>query len=93
MYVSTSKIRKVPVTTTINPETLDNLQKRGWVVSELVQLGYETRLKMGQENRKINEILDRIDEIEENSREWKNIALRYKRECEILKGGENGVLE
>lgn len=84
--------KSVTVTTTIPLETYNQIKARSWAFNELLMLGFEYRMKVFPENKKLNEVLDRLDELEETNLEWKRIAQRKIRELELLKG-ETNVLE
>lgn len=72
------------LTTTVNPEIYKEIKKRGWVFRELLQLGYETRLMMGQENKKINQILEEMEDLRTRVSFWKKKSMELKVQIEEL---------
>ena len=58
------------VTTSLKQGLYDEIKKKGWAFNDLLELGYETRIKMAKINNKLNLNADSTAELEARVKKW-----------------------
>ena len=58
------------ISTTLKDILYKEIKKKGWAFNELLELGYETRIKMAKTNNELNLNADSIAELEARVKKW-----------------------
>ena len=58
------------ISTTLKDILYKEIKKKGWAFNELLELGYETRIKMAKTNNELNLNADSTAELEARVKKW-----------------------